>query len=314
VSSVFRSDRVHASTIGGRRPASRSWRIFRGGYGYVFVAPFFIAFAIFQLYPILYSLYLSFTDWGGIGTPHLVGLANYTRLFGDYLFIQSIKNTFIIWLISIIPQLTLALALALILNEKYIRGKHFFRAVFYFPNIVTPVSIGVLFSLLFDWQTGAVNRVLMALHLIGAPIDWFGSPTLSRILVASVMCWQWFGYNMLLFIAGLQSISEDILEAARVDGATPRQVALRISIPLLRPVIVFTIITSIIGGMQIFDVPFVMSGTGPQNSTLTIVMYLYNTAFQIFHYGYAATIAYATFIIIAVLSIVTFRLSRTRGD
>jgi ABC-type sugar transport system permease subunit len=309
---AFRSDRLQASTMGRQRLATRLWGIGHGRYGYLFVAPFFIAFAIFQLYPILYSLYLSFTDWTGIGTPHIVGVSNYTRLVSDYLFIQAIKNTFIIWLISIIPQLILALVLALILNEKFIRGKHFFRAVFYFPNIVTPVSIGVLFSLLFDWQTGAVNRVLMWLHLIGAPIDWFGSPTLSRILVGGVMCWQWFGYNMLLFIAGLQSISDDVVEAARVDGATPRQIAMRISIPLLRPVIVFTLITSIIGGMQIFDVPFVMSGNGPQNSTLTIVMYLYNTAFQTFHYGYAATMAYATFIIIALLSIVTFWLSRTR--
>lgn len=309
---MFRSDRLQASTVGRQGAATRRRGLGHNAYGYLFVAPFFLAFAVFQAYPILYSLYLSFTDWSGIGTPHLVGVSNYSRLFGDYLFIQSIKNTFIIWIISIIPQLVLALVLALILNEKFIRGKHFFRAVFYFPNIVTPVSIGVLFSLLFDWQTGAVNRILVALHLIGAPIDWFGDPNLSRILVAGVMCWQWFGYNMLLFIAGLQSIGEDVYEAAKVDGATPAQSALRISIPLIRPVIVFTVITSIIGGMQIFDVPFVMSGTGPQNSTLTIVMYLYNTAFQNFHYGYAATIAYATFIIIAVFSIFTFWLSRTR--
>lgn len=283
-------------------------------HGYLFVAPFFIAFAIFQLYPILYSLYLSFTTWDGFGTPQYVGLDNYSRVFGDYLFTKALENTFIIWLVSIIPQLILALSLALILQQKFIKGKHFFRAIFYFPNIVTPVSIGVLFSLLFDWQTGAVNRALTGLHIINSNINWLGDPTLARVLVSGVMCWQWFGYNTLLYIAGLQSVSEDLLEAARVDGATSRQIATKIQIPLLRPVIVFTVITSIIGGIQIFDVPFVMSGNGPDQSTLTLVMYLYDTAFQNSHYGYASTIAYVTFIIIAVLSLVTYRLTRTREE
>jgi len=311
---VFRNDRSQAITVGQRRQLTRPRRSTLGRYGYLFVAPFFVAFAIFQAYPILYSLYLSFTQWDGFGNPAYVGLNNYSRVFNDFLFIQALKNTFAIWLISIIPQLTVALTLALILHERFIRGKHFFRAVFYFPNIVTPVSIGVLFSLLFDWQTGAVNRILTSLHLIGAPVNWFGDPNLSRILDAGVVCWQWFGYNMLLYIAGLQSIPEDLYEAARVDGASSKQMALRISIPLLRPVLIFTVITSIIGGIQIFDVPFVMSGTGPQNSTLTLVMYLYSTAFQDSHYGYASAIAYVTFFIIAILSIITFRLTRSRGD
>ncbi len=288
----------------------------RGGswaaHGYLFVAPFFIVFGIFQLYPILYSLYLSFTDWQGFGAPHLVGAANYSRLLEDPLFYKSIRNTLTIWIISIVPELVLALVLALILNERRVRGKHLFRAVYYFPNIVTPVSIGVLFSLLFDWQTGAVNRAMAALHLVNQPIDWLGSPLLSQVLVAAVMCWQWFGYNMLLYTAGLQSIPQELYEAARVDGATAVQTALRVTIPLLRPVIIFTVITSIIGGMQIFDVPYLLSGAGPDNSTLTIVMYLYNTAFQNSHYGYASTIAYATFVLIAVLSLVTFRLTRSR--
>lgn len=309
---MFRSEPLTAAASA-RRPLRSPWKV-KSAYGYLFVAPFFVVFAIFQLYPILYSLYLSFTQWQGTGNPKFVGWGNYARLAHDYLFIQAIKNTSIIWIISIVPELLLALTLALILNERFVRGKHFFRAVFYFPNIVTPVSIGVLFSLLFDWQTGAVNHVLMLLHLIGTPIDWLGDPTLVRILVAAVMCWQWFGYNMLLYTAGLQSIPHDLLEAARVDGAGAVQTALKISIPMIRPVIVFTMITSIIGGVQLFDVPFVMTGNGPQNATLTLVTYLYNTAFQDFQYGYAATIAYATFIIIVVLSVITFRLTRAKGD
>ncbi len=294
------------------RAARRSPAV-RSSHGYLFIAPFFIVFAIFQLYPILYSLYLSFTDWDGFSAPAYVGLENYERLVNDPFFFRSIRNTLLIWIISIVPQLPLALTLAFILNERFVRGKHFFRAVFFFPNIVTPVTIGVLFSLLFDWQTGAANRLLLALNLVNEPINWLGEPTLARVLVAAVMTWQWFGYNMLLYIAGLQSIPDDLPEAARVDGASGFRVATGILIPLLRPVILFTVVTSVIGGMQIFDVPFTLTGTGPNNSTLTMVMFLYQTAFERSQYGYAAAIAYAIFVFIAVISLAVFWLVRNRG-
>jgi len=293
--------------------AKRGSPAVRPAYGYVFVAPFFIIFAVFQLYPILYSFYLSFTNWDGFSSPTYIGLDNYRRLLEDPFFVKSLKNTFLIWIISIVPQLPLALLLAFILNERFVRGKHFFRAVFYFPNIVTPVTIGVLFNLLFDWQTGAVNRLLTSLHIADQPINWLGEPTLARVLVAGVMAWQWFGYNMLLYIAGLQSIPEELPDAARVDGASSFQVATGILIPLLRPVILFTVITSVIGGLQIFDVPFTLTGTGPNNSTLTMVMFLYQTAFQRSQYGYGAAVAYAIFVLIAAFSVVIFRATRSRG-
>ncbi len=304
-----------------RGPEATPWRrwrtrrqVNRAAYGYLFIAPFFVSFGIFGLYPILYSFYLSLAHWDGFSAPVFVGLTNYQRLLNDSLFYKSITNTLFIWIMSIVPELVLALTLALILNEKWVRGKNAFRAVFYFPNIVTPVTIGVLFSLLFDWQTGAVNKTLVALHIANHPIDWLGSPLLSQVLVAAVMAWQSFGYNTLLYTAGLQSIPDEIVEAARIDGATSVQVALRITIPLLRPVVIFTLITSIIGGMQIFGVPLTLAKTGPDNATLTIVMYLYNTAFKNSDYSYAATIAYGAFVLIAALSVVTFWLSRARQD
>jgi ABC-type sugar transport system permease subunit len=286
----------------------------RSHYGYLFVAPFFIFFGIFHLFPILYSLYLSFTRWEGFAEPAFVGVENYRRLLSDFLFFQSIWNTFVIWIVSIIPQLLLALTLAIILNERFVRGKHFFRAVFYFPNLVTPVTIGVLFSLLFDWQTGSINQLLLVLGLVDEPINWLRQPILARLLNSTVMLWQWFGFNMLLYIAGLQSIPQEIYDAAEVDGASRFQVATRITIPLLRPVVLFTVITSIIGGMQIFDVPFMLTGRGPNNTTLTVVMYLYETAFQRFRYGYAAVIAYATFVLIATVSLLSLKLSTRSGS
>jgi multiple sugar transport system permease protein len=286
-------------------------KIDKGSHGYYFIAPFFIVFFIFGLAPILYSLYLSFTDWSGFNDPAFVGLANYERLLSDGLFYKSIGNTLIIWILSIIPQLTIALTLALVLHEKFIRGKHLFHAIFYFPNIVTPVTLGVLFALMFDWQTGSVNKLLMSIGIINDPVYWFNSPILSQIIVATIMMWQWFGFNMLVFLAGLQAIPDDLYEAAEIDGASKFQAALKITLPLLRPVLIFTMITSIIGGLQIFDQPL-MLGKGPENSTLTMVMYLYETAFVRYNYGYGAAIAYAIFILIAIFSVISLLITRSR--
>jgi ABC-type sugar transport system permease subunit len=284
-------------------------RINKSNYGYIFIAPFFISFLVFGMAPILYSLYLSFTHWDGFTEPVFIGLKNYERLLNDSYFLKSIGNTLVIWVLSIVPQISVALTLAIILNEKFIRGKHFFRAVYYFPNIVTPVTLGIMFSLMFDWQTGSINKMLMSLGFIGDPVYWFNSPFLSRLIVAAVICWQYFGFNMLVFIAGLQSIPHDVYEAAEVDGATRFQTAMQITLPLLRPVLLFTFITSIIGGMQLFDAPL-MLGSGPENSTLTMVMYLYETAFKNFNYSYGAAVAYAIFVIIMFFSLISMWASK----
>lgn len=286
-------------------------KIDKTAHGYYFIAPFFISFFIFGLAPILYSFYLSFTDWSGFNEPSLVGLANYERLLSDDLFIKSIFNTVFIWLASIIPQIALALTLALILHEKFIRGKHLFHAIFYFPNIVTPITVGVLFALMFDWQTGSVNQFLMSLGLIQDPIYWFNSPILSRLVVSSIMMWQNFGFNMLVFLAGLMAIPNDLYEAAEVDGASRFQVATRITLPLLRPVLIFTMITSIIGGLQVFEQALAI-GTGPNNSTVTMITYLYKTAFVRYDYGYGAAMAYGVFVIIVIFSIISMLFTRRR--
>jgi len=286
-------------------------RINKDSHGYYFILPFFLSFFIFGLGPILYSLFLSFTDWSGFDTPSFVGLVNYKRLLKDCLFYKSIGNTLIIWIFSIVPQLTIALTLALVLNEKFIRGRHFFHAIFYFPNIITPITLGVLFALMFDWQTGSVNQFLQMIGLIDDPIYWFNSPWLSRIIVALVMMFQNFGFNMLVFLAGLQAIPHDLYEAAEIDGASKFQTAIRITIPLMRPVLIFTLITSVIGGLQIFDAPL-MLGKGPENSTLTMIMNLYEAAFVRYDYGYGAAIAYGAFVVIAIATIITFLIPGVR--
>ncbi|MDQ0226122.1 carbohydrate ABC transporter permease [Metabacillus niabensis] len=295
---------------------SRSLR--KDHYGYLFIAPFFIIFLIFGLYPILYSLYLSFTNWDGFGNPTLIGLENYQRLFGDFFFYKSLGNTLLIWGVSVIPQLTVSLVLAVILHEKFVKGKSLFRAVFFFPNIVTAASLGLLVALIFSWQTGSFNQLLMSLGFIQDPINWADKPMFMRILVSSILFWQYFGYSMIIYIAGLQGISRDLLEAAEIDGASKTKVFFHITLPLLKPIILFQIVTSIIGGMQIFDQPYTLTnGTGnPDNATLTSVMYLYETAFTRYQYGYGSAIAFGLFLVIVIFSILSFTLMnrRTKGE
>lgn len=285
---------------------SRSLR--KDNYGYLFIAPFFIIFLVFGLYPILYSFYLSLTSWDGFTTPVFIGLQNYERLVTDYVFWETLFNTFFIWIVSAIPQLVVALILAVILHEKFLKGKSLFRAVFFFPNIVTAASLGLLVGLIFSWQQGSFNHLLMSLGFIKNPVNWPQHGWFMRFLTSGILFWQYFGYSMIIYIAGLQGINRDLLEAAEIDGATKVQVFLKITLPLLKPIIIFQIITSIIGGMQIFDQPFTLTnGTGnPDRMTMTSVMYLYNTAFTRYQYGYGSAIAFGLFVVIVIFSIISF--------
>ncbi|MBS4178199.1 carbohydrate ABC transporter permease [Lederbergia citrea] len=283
----------------------------KDNYGYLFIAPFFIIFFIFGFYPILYSLYLSFTNWNGLDAPAFVGFENYLRAFTDPVFFKSLFNTFFIWIISVIPQLTVSLVLAVILTERYLKGKDFFRAVFFFPNIVTAASLGLLVSLMFDWKSGSVNQMLLSLGILNDAIDWKHNPLFMRLLVSAILFFQYFGYSMLIYIAGLQGISHEYSEAAQIDGASKVQIFFKITIPLLKPIILFQVITSLIGGVQIFDQPYMLTeGSGaPNDSTLTSVMYLYRTAFEQNKFGYGATLAFCLFLVIGILSIISFVVS-----
>lgn len=290
-------------------------RINKGNCGYFFIAPFFIVFLLFGLYPILYSFYLSLTNWDGLNDPEFIGFANYTRAIIDPLFLQSLFNTFFIWIVSVIPQLTVSLVLAVILTNTFLKGKDFFRAVYFFPNIVTAASLGLLVSLMFDWQTGSVNQLLLSIGFLDQAIDWKNNALFMQLLVSAILFFQYFGYSMLIYIAGLQGISPEYAEAAKVDGASKTQIFFKITVPLLKPIIIFQVITSLIGGVQIFDQPYMLTeGSGsPNHATLTSVMYLYRTAFEQGRFGYGATIAFCLFVVIVSLSVVSYLVSRNRS-
>ena len=285
-------------------------KIDKNNAGYFFIAPYIIVFLGFTLYPILYTFKLSFMTWDGFGEQQFVGLANYARLLHDPMFIKSIGNTIFIALLSMIPQMVFGLVLAFLLNQRRLKGSNFFKTVFYFPNLVTAVSLGVLFSLLFDWKVGSVNQLLTSLHIISEPINWKGSPILSQLIVAFVLFWQYFGYYTIIFTAGIRGISYELFEAAEVDGATSTQVFFKITLPLLRPILIYVIITSLIGGLQLFDVPQILTnGTGnPVRSSMTLIMYL-NKRLYSKDYGMSGALSVILFIITAILSIAVFKLS-----
>ncbi|MFV0430936.1 MAG: carbohydrate ABC transporter permease [Alphaproteobacteria bacterium] len=268
--------------------------------GYYFIAPFFIMFILFGLFPILYTLYLSFTFSDGWGFE-FVGLENYIRLVtNDPRFLRAIKNTWIIWSLNFIPQLGSALFLAWVYTYAKIKGVAFFRAVFYFPNLVTATSVAVLFAMFLDRDSGILNQVLLSIGLIKEPIYFATKPFFMQVTVASIQWWMWFGHSTIILLAGMTAIPNDYFEAARVDGVKNTQIFWRITIPLLWPTIVYILTTSVIGGMQIFDIPYLLTRPvgSPQDSMLTLVVYLYQTAFSSQILGYGAAIAWAIFVII----------------
>lgn len=278
-------------------------------YGVYFILPFFVIFGLFQLFPILYTFYLTFFSWDGFNDMVFVGVGNYQRLMADTVFRTAIVNTFRIWGIAAVPQIGLALFLGAIFTYRQTRGTQLFQAIFYLPNLITATSIAILFSLLLDWQAGAINQALLRVGFITQPINWLRSEFWTSSAVSLIQWWQWFGYTTLLVMAGMKAIPGELYESARIDGAGGITMFFRITLPLLRNTMTYVIITAIIGGMQIFDVPNVLTGGlgDPNRSILTMVMHLYNMSFRFTNYGYGATVAYGLFMIILVFSIIAFR-------
>ncbi|GMA60448.1 sugar ABC transporter permease [Alicyclobacillus fastidiosus] len=270
---------------------------------YLFISPFFILFFVFGLFPIIFSLYLSFHAWDGLSPMRFIGFKNFQLLLTDTEFWDSVKNTFIIWLESTIPMLFFALVIAFFLNSAFVRLKGFWRFTFFLPNITSIVAEAVLFSVFFNTKFGIFNFILgkFGMHAI----DWLDVNGWLQLAIAILVIWRWTGYNAIIYLAGLQAIPTDLYEAARIDGASTVQIFFRITIPLLRPIIFFTVIMSTIGGMQIFTEPQILTnGTGgPGLGGNTMVLYLYNQAFTNHLFGYGSAIGWALFIIILAFSL-----------
>ena len=290
----------------------------RDNLGWIFIAPFLIVFVTFSIYPVLRTLYLSFTDYSGFNQPTWTGLTNYTRVFKDKLFWEAFGNTLKIWGVNIVLQLGIAFLLTIVFSDiKYrIRGLSVFRAMFYLPNLIAATSVAFLFKTLLDWKFGSVNQLLTGLGIVDAPVDWLGTPVLLRTVVGVIGAWMWFGNSFIMLMAGVQGINGDYFEAAAIDGAGRWKIFGSITLPLLRPILIYVAITSLIGGLQIFDIPYLVS-LGNQKMTRSVntaVMHLYNMAFKNRQIGYAGALAFILFFIIAICSVIVYRMMYAKED
>ena len=287
--------------------------------GYFFVAPFVIVFLIFSVYPVFRTLVLSFTDSKLAGMPyHFVGLKNYTRVFTDKFFWRALWNTIRIWGVNIVLQLGLAFLLTVVFSDiKYkFKGLPVFRALYYLPNLIAATSVAFLFKTLLDWRYGTFNQILNSVYqLLGvkkAPVDWLGNSGTAGSVIAVISAWMWFGNSFIMLMAGVQGINKDYFEAAAIDGAGRWTTFGKITLPLLKPIMLYVAITSLIGGLQMFDLPFLMSEktAASYNSIETVVMYLYKFGFSTgtTQTGYASAIAYALFLIILIVSVLQLKL------
>jgi cellobiose transport system permease protein len=283
---------------------------------YLYIAPFFILFAIFGLFPLGYTAWVSLTDRNLLDPDTtFIGLDNYSELLHDSYFWNAVENTLGIWVISTIPQLLLALVIAHVLNRS-LRVRTFFRMGILLPQVTSLVAVALIFSQLFGYRYGLVNYLLNQVGIEN--VNWEAGRISSWVALSTMVTWRWVGYNALLYLAAMQSIPYDLYEAAAVDGARSRRQFFHITIPMLRPVIIFTVIISTIGGLQLFTEPYLFqpvkgSATGGSaRQYQTVAMYLYEKAFGStqFDFGYAAAIAWCMFLLIAVIACINFMIVR----
>lgn len=281
---------------------------------YVYVAPFFILFAVVGLFPLGYTFVVALNDWNLLTGPgDWVGLANFTRELGDPLFWNSITNTFSIFLISAIPQLIAATAIAAILDQN-LRAKTFWRLSVIVPYVVTPVAVTLIFSNMFGERYGLINNVLTQIGM--DPVLWKSSTLPSHLAIATMVNWRWTGYNALILLAAMQAVPRELYESAAIDGAGAIRRFFSITLPSIRPTMIFVIITATIGGLQIFTEPKLFDAAssipgGPRREYQTTVLYLWDLAFNRQQFGRAAAVAWMLFLLIVAIGLINFQLSRS---
>lgn len=274
---------------------------------YAMLLPTVVIFAVFMIYPILYSFYLSFTEFSG-GTYNFVGLRNYIELFNDPVFYKALFNTFFYLIIQVPVMISLALLLAVLIEQKFIRGKGFFRMATFLPTITSLVAYSLVFKVLFNTNYGLINYIIEFFG--GEKIQWIYSAWPARASIIISITWRWVGYNMIILLAGIQAIPTEMYESASLDGANFWQQLFYITIPAIKPIILFTTITSTIGTLQLFDEPYILTQGGPNYATITLGEYLYDNGFTYLKFGFASALGYVMVIIIGLLSWLQFRVNK----
>ena len=278
---------------------------------FIFIAPALIMFVLVLVIPMVQMVYYSLCDYAALTPPKFTGLANYKKLFSDGDIWVYAKNTMVMWIMCFIPQIFLSLLLGAWFSDVSLKlkGQRFFKTVMYLPNLIMASAFSMLFFTLFS-DGGPINSLLMQIGFISEPYKFLSHAGSARGLIAMMNCLMWFGNTTILLMAGMMGIDTSLFEAAEVDGATSTQVFFKITLPLLRPILVYVIITSLIGGLQLFDVPQILTnGTGdPMRSTMTLIMYLNKHLFSK-NYGMAGALSVVLFILTTILSLIVFKVT-----
>jgi len=293
-------------------------KIRKDNYGYLFIAPFIIGFLIFGLYPLYNTFALSFTNTTimSSGSAEFIGLKNFKRLFADDFFMTAIKNTWLIWILNFIPQIGAALLLSVWFTSTRLRIKAVgvWRAIFYLPNLLVPASVAALFASLFGFY-GPVNQFMVRAGFLADAVHYFQDVAITRGVVVFIQWWMWFGQTIIIVMAGMTSIPISLYEAAMVDGATAAQMFRRITLPLLKPIMIYIFVTSLVGGMQMFDIPYLLTGGrgAPNSSIMTnnILMYL-KFASSKGHIGAASSVGVLVFIMTTICALGIFYFLREK--
>ena len=303
---------------GDRKPRKKfKWKV--DYFGIVFIIPFFAVYAIFSLYPMIYSIVLSITDYEGYNRViSLIGFENFVWLATQLRFWQSLLNTVMIFAMNFVPQMLFALIFAAMFTGKTykMRGKGAFKAIYYLPNILTATSVAIMFYTLFARPSGGLWQLLTKLGM-SEEVNLYLMPWPSRVIIAFIQFWMWFGNSMITLSAGILGINPSVFEAAQLDGASQKDIFLHITLPLIKPIVVYSLVVSTLGGLQVFDIPYLfLSGgpvmTGGRNATETVAVYIYKMAFTgEMRYNVASAASVYLFVICMLVSFVLFRVTHS---
>jgi len=288
-------------------------RLWRALTPYLWVAPALLLYLAFKLMPLVGGVVLSVLRWDGIANPVFVGLQNFERMFGDETLGPALLNNFKYALGTVVGKTVLALFLAVLINQE-LRGRGFYRTALFLPVVMSFVVVGILWSWLYNDQFGLINNLLRALGLGALTPDWLGNAGTAMWSLIIVDIWKWYGFHMVIFLAGLQTIPAELYDAALVDGASRWRQFWNITLPLLRPIVIVNVTLSLMGALNVFDIPYIMTEGGPANATNVLALHIYIQSFKFYRLGYGAALSYALLLLVSVIALLQIRLMARGSD
>lgn len=288
---------------GGITKRSRSARLSP----YLWVMPALVVYAVFKLVPLVSGLYMALLRWDGIEDPRFIGLRNFRKILNDDLTIQVLLNNVEYAVGTVVGKIVLSLFLAVMLNQA-LRGRTFYRTSLFMPVVMSFVVIGILWRWLFNAEFGLINILLESLGLGVLAQDWLGDTDIALRSLMLVDIWKWYGFHMVIFLAGLQSIPSELYEAAKIDGASVWQQFLHVTLPMLQPVMIVNVTLSLMGAFNVFDIPYVMTEGGPANSTNVMALHIYLRGFKFYRFGFSAALSYVLLVIVTLVAAIQLKL------